>query len=348
MRPAARASCAGTSSAVWERSRPVTRIPRAGDLIDRGARHACRGSSHRSACARLQRARSPVHARALPAIIHGLSRRSSRRARNVREISRLNRRPPPPLPIELPDAIVDSLLKQFAQSSQLGANAGYIEDLYEQYLVAPDSVGPKWKAYFDGFKGREAGDVPHSAVIDAIAAGRHAAPRAALRGAADRHAATTASARSASWSPPTVRAATWPPTSIRSGMAAKPDAPDLTLGLPPPVRQRPRRRIQHRRRRRPRAHEAARPASRCSRPPTPAASAPSSCTSPTPNSVAGCTSAWKRAAGNYGRTPKEQGAHPRAPHRRRRPGALPAHQVRRPEALLAGRRRQPDPDARRA
>ena len=46
--------------------------------------------------------------------------------------------------------IVDSLLKQFAQSSQLGANAAYLEDLYEQYLVAPDSVGPKWKAYFDG------------------------------------------------------------------------------------------------------------------------------------------------------------------------------------------------------
>ncbi|HJW46416.1 MAG TPA: thiamine pyrophosphate-dependent enzyme, partial [Lysobacter sp.] len=71
---------------------------------------------------------------------------------------------------------MDSLLKQFAQSSQLGANAAYIEDLYEQYLVAPDSVEPKWKAYFDGLKGREAGDVPHSAVIDQIAvAGKLAA-----------------------------------------------------------------------------------------------------------------------------------------------------------------------------
>ncbi len=54
---------------------------------------------------------------------------------------------------------MDSLLKQFAQSSQLGANAGYIEDLYEQYLVSPESVPSKWKAYFDAFKGREAGDV---------------------------------------------------------------------------------------------------------------------------------------------------------------------------------------------
>ncbi len=72
--------------------------------------------------------------------------------------------------------MADSLLKQFAQSSQLGANAAFIEDLYEQYLAAPDSVGPKWKSWFDGFKGREAGDVPHSVVRDAVAAaGRLAA-----------------------------------------------------------------------------------------------------------------------------------------------------------------------------
>jgi len=61
---------------------------------------------------------------------------------------------------------VDSLLKQFSQSSQLsGGNAAFIEDLYEQYLLDADSVGPKWKTYFDAFKGREAGDVPHSAVM---------------------------------------------------------------------------------------------------------------------------------------------------------------------------------------
>ena len=47
---------------------------------------------------------------------------------------------------------MDSLLKQFAQTSQLGANAAFVEDLYEQYLVAPDSVDAKWKAYFDGVK----------------------------------------------------------------------------------------------------------------------------------------------------------------------------------------------------
>lgn len=71
---------------------------------------------------------------------------------------------------------MDSLLKQFAQTSQLGANGAFIEDLYEQYLVAPDSVGSGWKAYFDGLKGREVGDIPHSAVIEQISeAAREAA-----------------------------------------------------------------------------------------------------------------------------------------------------------------------------
>jgi 2-oxoglutarate dehydrogenase E1 component len=69
-----------------------------------------------------------------------------------------------------PTYIVDNLLKQFAQSSQLaGGNAAYIEDLYEQYLVSPDSIDPKWKSYFDGFQGREAGDLPHSPVVAHIA-----------------------------------------------------------------------------------------------------------------------------------------------------------------------------------
>lgn len=80
-------------------------------------------------------------------------------------------------------SIVDNQLKQFAQSSQLaGGNASYIEDLYEQYLVSPDSVDPKWKTYFDGFQGREAGDIPHSAVIAHIA---DAAKNAVKSGTAD-------------------------------------------------------------------------------------------------------------------------------------------------------------------
>ena len=89
-------------------------------------------------------------------------------------------RPPTPTFFPSPDPDVDSLLKKFAQSSQLGANAAYIEDLYEQYLVNPDSVDARWKSWFDGFQGREAGDVPHSAIMDRVAA----AGRAARDGAA--------------------------------------------------------------------------------------------------------------------------------------------------------------------
>src|SRR5690606_1914735 len=91
-----------------------------------------------------------------------------------------------PSPIESQTPAVDSLLKQFAQSSQLGANAAYIEDLYEQYLVSPDSVGPRWKAWFDSFGGREAGDIPHSPVAAAGAeAGRQATRAATAAGASD-------------------------------------------------------------------------------------------------------------------------------------------------------------------
>ncbi len=81
---------------------------------------------------------------------------------------------------------VDSLLKQFAQTSQLVSNGTYIEDLYEQYLAAPDSVSPDWKRYFDTLHGREAGDVPHSAVIAQIAeAARNAARGIVSAGSSD-------------------------------------------------------------------------------------------------------------------------------------------------------------------
>ena len=81
---------------------------------------------------------------------------------------------------------MDNLLKQFAQSSQLaGGNAAYIEDLYEQYLVSPDSVDPKWKTYFDGFNCRQAGDIPHSAVIAHIADAAKKSVTASTEGAGD-------------------------------------------------------------------------------------------------------------------------------------------------------------------
>ena len=124
--------------------------------------------------------------------------------------------------------MADSLLKQFAQSSQLGANGAYIEELYEQYLVAPDSVGAKWKQYFDGLKGREAGDVPHSVVIDQIAEAGKLAARGALAvsdGGDERERAVgklITAYRSRGH-----LAANLDPL----GMTVKPDAPDLALGF---------------------------------------------------------------------------------------------------------------------
>ncbi|GAA4864938.1 2-oxoglutarate dehydrogenase E1 component [Luteimonas vadosa] len=123
---------------------------------------------------------------------------------------------------------MDSLLKQFAQSSQLGANAAFIEDLYERYLVDPDSVDGKWKAWFDELGGRAAGDVPHSAIMDAVAA----AGRRANRGQAVT--AATGDARE--------RAVGKLITAYRSrghlgaeldplGLVEKPEAPDLGLAF---------------------------------------------------------------------------------------------------------------------
>ncbi|MDI1253249.1 2-oxoglutarate dehydrogenase E1 component [Thermomonas sp.] len=130
--------------------------------------------------------------------------------------------------------MVDSLLNQFAQSSQLGANAAYIEGLYEQYLVAPDSVGAKWKAYFDGVTldntpGREAGDVPHSAIIEQIAiAGRQAARGALVASptSGDERERSVGKLITAYRSRGHLAADLDP-----LQMAVKPDAPDLALGF---------------------------------------------------------------------------------------------------------------------
>jgi 2-oxoglutarate dehydrogenase E1 component len=123
---------------------------------------------------------------------------------------------------------VDSLIKQFKQTSQLGGgNAAFIEDLYEQYLVDPDAVPAAWKTYFDGLKGREAGDVPHSAVMARV----QAAARAPLvAGGLDEEAARKQAAVGKLI------------TAYRSrghlgarldplGMMARPEAPDLDLAF---------------------------------------------------------------------------------------------------------------------
>ncbi|MGE7136430.1 2-oxoglutarate dehydrogenase E1 component [Luteibacter sp. NPDC031894] len=76
-----------------------------------------------------------------------------------------------------------NLIREFSESSQLaGGNADYVEQIYEAWLADPGSVPAEWDGYFKGFKGREAGDVPHSSVIARIEAAqkqRRSAPAAA-------------------------------------------------------------------------------------------------------------------------------------------------------------------------
>ncbi|HEU4663136.1 MAG TPA: 2-oxoglutarate dehydrogenase E1 component, partial [Dokdonella sp.] len=72
-----------------------------------------------------------------------------------------------------------SLLQQFQASSPIsGGNAAFVEDLYEAWLADPASVGASWQAYFASLKGREAGDLPHSAAIARIEAAQKLGPRA--------------------------------------------------------------------------------------------------------------------------------------------------------------------------
>ncbi|MFO0324563.1 MAG: 2-oxoglutarate dehydrogenase E1 component [Burkholderiales bacterium] len=64
------------------------------------------------------------------------------------------------------------MMREFQQSSLFfGANAPYIEELYEQYLADPASVPENWRKQFDGLPnaaGHAVRDVPHSPVIAAF------------------------------------------------------------------------------------------------------------------------------------------------------------------------------------
>jgi 2-oxoglutarate dehydrogenase E1 component len=57
-----------------------------------------------------------------------------------------------------------SLADQLAVSALSGGNAGFIEELYEQFLKDPAVVDPTWAAYFRGVKGDSTTEVAHGAV----------------------------------------------------------------------------------------------------------------------------------------------------------------------------------------
>ena len=60
------------------------------------------------------------------------------------------------------------VMKEFQASSTLfGANAPFIEELYEHYLASPDSVPPEWREYFDELRDG-APDVAHAPVVESF------------------------------------------------------------------------------------------------------------------------------------------------------------------------------------
>ena len=64
------------------------------------------------------------------------------------------------------------MLKDFLANSYLfGANAPFIEELYEQYLVNPGAIPDEWRDYFDRLQmlpGNAAKDVAHAPVVESF------------------------------------------------------------------------------------------------------------------------------------------------------------------------------------
>src|ERR1700684_3765078 len=86
-----------------------------------------------------------------------------------------------------------SLPELLASTPLSGANATYVEALYEQYLKNPDSIDPAWRGYFDALPQATAPEQAHSAVIAGVAA----RPQAGARGSATLAPAAAASEKQA-------------------------------------------------------------------------------------------------------------------------------------------------------
>jgi len=63
-----------------------------------------------------------------------------------------------------------SLPELLASTALSGANATYVEALYEQYLQNPDSIDPAWRGYFDALPPSAVRDQAHTTVIAGVAA----------------------------------------------------------------------------------------------------------------------------------------------------------------------------------
>jgi 2-oxoglutarate dehydrogenase E1 component len=79
-----------------------------------------------------------------------------------------------------------SLADQFASTALSGGNAGYIEELYEQFLKDPGGLEPAWREYFQRFQGSP-GEIAHGPIREQLLARAKLPPGAiaAQAGAAD-------------------------------------------------------------------------------------------------------------------------------------------------------------------
>ena len=66
--------------------------------------------------------------------------------------------------------MTESLREQLAGTPLSGANAPYVEALYEQYLQNPASVDAAWRSYFDALPALAGAERAHSPVIAQVAA----------------------------------------------------------------------------------------------------------------------------------------------------------------------------------
>ena len=78
-----------------------------------------------------------------------------------------------------------SLADLLATTALSGGNAGFIEDLYEQFLKDPAGVDPTWAAYFKGLRGSASGEVAHGPIRERLLARVQAPPAPGGAGSAE-------------------------------------------------------------------------------------------------------------------------------------------------------------------
>jgi len=66
--------------------------------------------------------------------------------------------------------VSSNLIREFMETSQLGSNADYVEELYETWLNDPSALPRPWSEYFAGVANGHTGDVPHSTILSRIVA----------------------------------------------------------------------------------------------------------------------------------------------------------------------------------